>query len=77
MRLTKEESQRRFPAHPQPAPLQYAGEWVAWNADRTRIVAHGRSLERVHAEAVAAGFAMPLLQKVLGESFIGVSPSRA
>ena len=31
MQLTFEEAKRRFPNRPEPAPLEYAGQWIAWN----------------------------------------------
>jgi hypothetical protein len=71
MRLTFEEAERRFPAGPQPTPLQYAGQWVAWNKDRIQIVAHGTNFGKVRAQAIAAGCAEPLMQRVLATSFVG------
>lgn len=37
--------------------LPYAGQWVAWTADGTRIVAHGIEIERVEQELQALGIA--------------------
>lgn len=71
MRLTLEDAKKRFPNGPQPAPLEYAGQWVAWNKDRTRIVAHGARFGKVRAEAIAAGYSEPLMQRVLGTPFAG------
>ena len=31
----------RFPDHAKPVPEEYAGQWVAWNAERTEIVSRG------------------------------------
>lgn len=61
------------PRWPKPAPVEYAGQWVAWNEDRTEIVAHGVEMAGVHAAAVAAGHPGAILQRVrrLGEIFIG------
>ena len=39
MRMTLEEVKKRFPDRPKPAPLEFAGQWVAWNEDHTEIVA--------------------------------------
>ena len=50
--------------HPQPAPVEFAGQWVAWNKQRTQIVAHGADMAAVHAAAVAAGHSNPVLQRV-------------
>ena len=37
-----------------PVPLEYAGQWVVWSADRCRIVAHGATLDEV-ARSVGPG----------------------
>jgi hypothetical protein len=58
--------------HPGPAPLEYVGQWVAWNRELTEIVAHGRDLSDVHAAAEAAGHRDAVLEKVRRPcSFIG------
>jgi hypothetical protein len=49
---------------PQPAPAEYAGQWVAWDKARTTIVAHGTDLRTVYSEAKAAGHADAVLQHV-------------
>jgi hypothetical protein len=71
MQMTLEEARRRFPDGPQPTPLEYAGQWVAWNKERTSIVAHGTSFGEVRAAAIAAGCPEPLMQRALGTSFVG------
>ena len=71
MQLTLEKAKKRFPNRPGPAPMEYAGQWIAWNKDRTRIVAHGAKFGEVRAEAIAAGCAEPLMQRVLAMSFVG------
>ena len=62
-------------AHPIPAPVEFARQWVAWNKDRTRIIAHGPQMAAVHEAAIAAGHPHAVLQRVrrpdLG--FIGAS----
>jgi hypothetical protein len=52
------------PKRPQPAPVEYAGQWVAWNKGRTAIVARGRALADVQSDATAAGRPDAILQKV-------------
>ena len=52
------------PRRPPAAPVEYAGEWVAWNKLRSEIVAHGKNLSAVHEAAVAAGHSDAILQKV-------------
>jgi len=52
-------------------PLEYAGQWVAWSKNREDIIAHGVSFGEVRAEAIAAGCPEPLMQRVVGTSFVG------
>jgi len=48
--------QRREPLSEAPVvPLEYAGRWIAWNRDLTRIVASGSTFDEAHEAAVAAG----------------------
>jgi hypothetical protein len=63
------------PRRPQPAPVEFAGEWVAWNRLRTEIVAHGKCMSEVHDAATAAGHPDAILQKVRrpDSSFIGAT----
>jgi len=53
-----------LPGQPQPAPMEYAGQWVAWNKDETQIIAHGTDVAKVRAAAIAAGEDDPILEKV-------------
>jgi len=71
VQMTIEEARQRFPNGPQPAPLEYAGQWVAWSKDHANIVAHGCSFREVRAEAIAAGCPEPLMHRVVGASFVG------
>jgi hypothetical protein len=52
------------PRRPLPAPVEFAGQWVAWNSERTEIIAQGTSVAAVRAAAIAAGQPDALLQKV-------------
>jgi hypothetical protein len=63
------------PDAPKPAPIEYAGQWVAWNKERTEIVAHGAQMAAVHRAAIAAGHGDALLQRVRSPdtSFIGLT----
>ena len=63
------------PNRPPPAPIEFAGEWVAWNPARTEIVAHGEDLETVYDVAIAAGHHNAVFEKVpeAGTYFIGGS----
>jgi len=71
MRLTLDQARDRFADRPRPAPREHVGEWVAWCQDRTRIVAHGKEFAEVRAEAMAAGYPEPLMQRVLDTPFVG------
>jgi len=44
--------------------LDHAGEWVAWDRGMTRAVAAGPDAEAVRAEAIRAGVACPILERV-------------
>lgn len=50
--------------HPPPAPVEFAGQWIAWNKERTRVVAHGKNVASVHVAAVSAGYPDAILQRV-------------
>lgn len=60
---------------PKPAPVEYAGQWVAWNHARTEIVAHGRDVASVSEAADRAGHPDAILQKLrpLHATFIGTA----
>ena len=45
-------------------PLEYAGQWIAWNPDGTRIVASGRTLQEAAQAAATAGESQPVFAKV-------------
>ena len=44
-------------------PLEYCGRWIAWNHDRTRIVASGTTLTDARTAARQAGETRPFLTK--------------
>jgi len=48
----------------QPAPIEFAGQWAAWNKERTQIVAHGKDMAEVHRAAIATGHSNAVLQRV-------------
>ena len=52
------------PRRPKVAPVEYTGQWVAWNKDETNIIAHGTDVAKVRAAAIAAGHADALLEIV-------------
>ncbi len=45
-------------------PIEYAGKWIAWNHEMTRIVASANSLMEVLEAAKRAGESDPVLDKV-------------
>jgi hypothetical protein len=47
------ENRKTFP--PREEYLKLAGEWVAFSADGTRVLAHGKTFEEVKATMVAVG----------------------
>ena len=71
MCMTLAECMARFPNRPAPAPIEYAGQWVAWNPERTAIISHGTDVAEVRDAALAAGYEEPLLQKVIARPFVG------
>jgi len=44
-------------------PLEYAGRWIAWDRDHTRIVASGPTFDAAYQAAIAAGEPEPILGK--------------
>jgi hypothetical protein len=52
------------PRRPKFAPVEYAGQWVAWNKAETEIIAHGTDLAKVRAAAIAAGHPDALFEVV-------------
>ncbi len=45
-------------------PIEYAGKWIAWDFDETKIIASGRSYEETVKAAEATGEKRPILVKV-------------
>ena len=71
MTMTLEEFAGRYPDRPKPIPAVYAGQWIAWDASRCEVVAHGSEMSRVRRDAIAAGHPEPVLQKVPRGPFVG------
>jgi hypothetical protein len=63
----------REPGRPQPAPVEYAGKWVAWNSQETEIVGSGVTAKEAYAMATEAGYEDVVLQRVrrIDQVFIG------
>lgn len=49
---------------PQVVPLEYGGKWIAWSADRLRIIAQGDTLDQCEEAANKAGESDPCFEKV-------------
>jgi hypothetical protein len=45
-------------------PREYSGKWIAWDFNRTRIVASGATFDEAKQAAKAAGEIRPILAKV-------------
>jgi len=73
MQMKLDEYDLRFPNRVEPVPVEYAGQWVAWNEDRTEILFHGPDMSEVRGQAIAHGCACPVLQKVPCGPFVGGS----
>lgn len=44
-------------------PLKFAGQWIAWNRAKTKIVASGRTFGEARSAAESAGESEPVLAK--------------
>ncbi len=71
MAMTIEEFADKYPGRPKPIPSEYAGQWIAWDANHHEIVAHGSEMSWVRREAIAAGHPEPILQQVPRGPFVG------
>ncbi len=54
---------RKQPNEPPIVPKKYAGQWIAWDHEQTRIVASGRTYDEAYDAAIQAGEKHPLLAK--------------
>jgi len=71
MPMTVDEFRVRFPGRSGLIPAEYAGQWIAWNDDRSEIVANGEDLNDVRLRAVQRGCACPVLHKIPHGPFVG------
>ena len=62
------------PVETQIVPLEYAGLWIAWNHERTHIIASGRTVEDVVKAAAATGEKDPMFAKApkANVRFVGI-----
>jgi len=63
----------RFPDRGRPVAAELAGQWIAWNDDRSQVLAHGSDLSEVRRQAAEHGCACPVLQKVPRAPFVGLA----
>ncbi len=58
-----------------PGPVEYAGKWVAWNADHSRIVASDETLPALWKTVRERQILDPVFEKVPSPDvrFVGVS----
>jgi hypothetical protein len=71
MQMKLEEYLKKFPERGRPVPGGCAGQWIAWNEDRSEMLSHGQDLDSVRQEALARGCARPILQKTPPGPFMG------
>ena len=70
--VESEDTRFRELKRPTAAPAALAGTWVAWNRERTTIVAQGKDFGDAYRKAKAAGHSDAVLQKVpQARSFVG------
>lgn len=48
---------------PPSVPKEYSGKWIAWNFERTKIIASGRTWLETKRAAEATGEKRPILAK--------------
>ena len=73
-RAEKQVMDQPFVTQPPRVPRQYAGQWIAWNHEQSRIVASGPTLHSALEAAIASGESQPLLTKApdARTRFVGV-----
>jgi hypothetical protein len=52
-----------------PVPIEYAGKWIAWNKDRSKIIASGATIVEAMQAAQATGEADPIYAKAPRANF--------
>ena len=71
MQMKLAEYVKKFPERGNPVPRECAGQWIAWNEDRNKMLSHGADYRTVRQEAVACGCARPILQRIPRGPFVG------
>jgi hypothetical protein len=57
------EADMTVPKTPPIVPIEYAGKWIAWDFEQTKIVASGRTYAETIEAAQATGEKRPILEK--------------
>lgn len=60
--MTKESTEKR--EQTPLVPIEYAGQWIAWDHDHSRIIASGRTFAEARRAAIQKGEPDPLMDKV-------------
>ncbi len=63
MRNAPDKDSQPIEAETPPVPIEYAGKWIAWNQQETRIVASGHTFQEAAEAAAAAGEKFPVFAK--------------
>jgi hypothetical protein len=71
MQMKLDEYIARFPDRGEPLPKEFAGQWVAWSENRSKILSHGTDMGVVRDKAIASGCERPILQKIPRGPFVG------
>ncbi len=54
-------------------PLKYAGKWIAWNEDHTKIIASAKRLPEAHQKALKTGEEHFWMEKIPSSFFSGAN----
>jgi hypothetical protein len=57
------ETNMSVPKEPPIVPIEYAGKWIAWDFQRTKIIASGRTIGETVRAAEATGEKRPIFAK--------------
>lgn len=62
---------------PSPPPIEFAGQWVAWNQNCSEVIAHGKTMDEAHVAAAEAGYPdAPLMKVPRPNAFLGAGFGR-
>lgn len=49
---------------PSAVPIEYSGKWIAWNRERTEILASANTMKEILEIAKQRGFVEPIFSKI-------------